>query len=442
MTEIQRRALETSWAGAGFEADAVSAEPMTVAERSTIAGADRDGDGRLAEAELDALFARLDHADGRDDGVATLERGGERTSAGRLYDLMLLASVGSGRAQVPLRTEGAPGRLEEAVDTALAAHRDAHVGPMPDDAPSLQRAAHAAAGERDLEASAATLRTLYRIPAERTTAGGRTVDGWSATTDQGRSRRIGLDAEGQLLTRRVLERLGGSERTARAAELAFDRAEQLYGRCDRALVLAIAARETRGGALDVSPGTVNVFHQGGIDNLPALLRDRTLFAASELRGWQAHDADAGNERGRTVSTADVPRAAQLRAYAGAIESAWRRFEAEVCSRFGQERGRQMLDRMSDGARRAWIQISFGGARGAEYGSRREYGGDLGLRTVLGRLAERAQGETPDLDAVLEPDDFLDPFQRVRRARVTAAEAELLETALSTPSTSSTRAEEP
>jgi hypothetical protein len=143
-----------------------------------------------------------------------------------------------------------------------------------------------------------------------------------------------------------------------------------------------------------------------------------------------------------VSTADIPRAAQLRAYAGAVEAAWRRFETEVCARFGEERGHQMLDRMSDGARRAWIQISFGGARGAEYGSRREYGGDLGLRTVLGRLAERAPGETLDLDAVLEPDEFLDAFQRVRRARVTAAEAELLETALSMHSTSSTRAEGP
>ena len=97
----------------------------------------------------------------------------------------------------------------------------------------------------------------------------------------------------------------------------------------------------------------------------------------------------------------------------------------------------MLERMSDGARRAWIQISFGGARGAEYGTRREYGGDLGLRTVLGRLEAQAHGQPPDLDAVLEPDEFLDPFQRMRRARVTAAEAELLEMALS-----SAPAEEP
>lgn len=76
-----------------------------------------------------------------------------------------------------------------------------------------------------------------------------------------------------------------------------------------------------------------------------------------------------------------------------LQAGWAgaRFQPDAVSTEGARASdrSEMLERMSDGARRAWIQISFGGARGAEYGSRREYGRDLGLRTVLGRLEARA-----------------------------------------------------
>lgn len=324
--------------------------------------------------------------------------------------------------------------LGREVDAALRSYDAAHGGEVARSADELRRAAQRAASSGHLEEAAVGLRAAYGIPAERETRGGRTVDGWVARSAQGQgnARRIGLDAEGRLLARTVVERLASEPRAADAAQRAFDRAEALYGRCDRALVLAIAARETRGRALDVSPGMVNVFTHGGIDNLPTLMRDETLFSPEEIRAWRAHRDDGTNELRRTVSTGDVPRVDQMRAYAAAVERAWRRFESEVCSRYGRERGEAMLAGLSDGARRAWIQIAFGGPYGAEYRGPRDYGGSLGLRTVLGRLEERAGDRVPDLEAVLEPDEFLDPYHRVRRARVTAAEAELYDGALSTP----------
>jgi hypothetical protein len=97
---------------------------MSDRERTAIRQTDRDGDGHLVEEELDAMLARLDEADGRPDGVATLEHEGAQTGAGRLYDLMLLTSVGGTRgafAQSLREAPRAPARPSQQAEGSVEA---------------------------------------------------------------------------------------------------------------------------------------------------------------------------------------------------------------------------------------------------------------------------------------------------------------------------------
>jgi hypothetical protein len=140
MTEIRRSEIRSEWANATFDADSVLAEPMSDRERTAIRQTDRDGDGHLVEEELDAMFARLDEADGRPDGVATLEHEGAQTGAGRLYDPMLLTSVGGTRGAFAQSLREAPRAPARSSQQAEGSDRAGAAESILGDAPGQIRA--------------------------------------------------------------------------------------------------------------------------------------------------------------------------------------------------------------------------------------------------------------------------------------------------------------
>ncbi len=316
------------------------------------------------------------------------------------------------------------------VDQAIASYNRATRGPLPMSTRGLSGAAlGAAVRQGNIEMRAAGLRILHGIPEERTTRWGRHVDGWVAYSN-GDARRIGLVAQGELLVETSAANLAAHPDADRATARGLEAARDRYGRIDAPLVLAVAARETRGRVFEGTRGRVNTFLHGGLDSLAAHLHDRTLFAAHEVERWHAGNGDGRNEHHKTIRMVDMPRADQIRAYAGAIEAAWRRVETAVREELGPEAGQRALDGLHDDARRMSIQIAFGAPGGVRYrGVQREYGQQFGLNTVLGRLRARCGARPVDLERIVDPDRFLDQYHVVRRARVTSAEASLFETAL-------------
>ena len=279
-----------------------------------------------------------------------------------------------------------------------------------------------------LDMRASLNRAQGGIPAAHVGRGGRQLDGWVARSDD-RARRIGLNAQGRLLVRTVLEHLSRSERVRGLVVQALDTAEARYGRVDPALVLAVATRESRGRAFENHGGRANMFHGGGIDFLSRQMKDRTLFTAAETEGWRLTGAVARNEHDAQIQPVEIPHRDQMLAYAGAVEDAHRTFERTLRAQFGEERAAELLNGLDPTSRRMWLSLAFTAPTGRAYeGPDRTYGKQFGLRTVLGRPVARSGGD-PDLSSIANPDPFLDVFHHFRRARVTAAEANLFDVAL-------------
>ncbi len=292
---------------------------------------------------------------------------------------------------------------------------------VPTEPSALRSLAGRALGEAQTQHIAHDLRERYGMPHERTRVSGRggEVDGWSAD-----NRRIGLDivtgqgddSEGRLLIDVALE--GIANRGVGLGGL--DAADERYGRCDRALVLMVAARETRGGAMTRAHGEVNTYFEGGMDFLGAL-RDTDLFSAAERKQITALPGST-NEHQNKINPAFLPANTQVRAYAACVEHATRRVESELA-----ERGVALSD-LSVDVQRFLVQTAFGAPYGAPYrGERATYGNHFGLNTVLGRM--EATGQLPiGADAVLQ-DAWLRQFDVVRRSVVTSVETRGLEEAL-------------
>ncbi len=386
----------------------------------------RAGDAGLSEAiEVFQCGAGLPESGEPDAATLTaLRREVERVEAGRAETL---AMVDSAVATFDAARVGQEQTLAM-VDSALAAldARGPHVGRT---TAALGVAANMSLAHPEwLDMHASLSRAVGGIPAARVGRGGRQLDGWVARSDN-RARRIGLNAQGRLLVRTVLGHLSRSERVRGLVVQAFDTAEARYGRVDPALVLAVAARESRGRAFEDHGGRANMFRGGGTDFLSRQMEDRTLFTAAETQDWRLTSVSASNEHGAQIQPVEIPHRDQMLAYAGAIEDAQRTFEDTLRDQFGEERAAELLNDLDPTSRRMWLSLAFTAPRGRAYeGPDRTYGKQFGLRTVLGRLMARSGGE-PDLSSIADPDPFLDVFHDFRRARVTAAEADLFDVAL-------------
>ena len=318
----------------------------------------------------------------------------------------------------------------DAVDDAVASFDEARgwstpgiasPSSVPTERSALRSLAGRALGEGQTQHIAHELRERYDLPHERTRVSGRggEVDGWSAD-----NRRIGLDivtgqgddSEGRLLIDVALEGLANRGAGLRG----LDAADERYGRCDRALVLMVAARETRGGAMTRAHGELNTYFEGGMDFLGAL-RDTNLFSAAERKQITALPGST-NEHQKKINPAFLPAHLQIRAYAACVEHATRRVETELA-----ERGVELSD-LSVDVQRFLVQTAFGAPYGAQYrGQDATYGNHFGLNTVLGRM--EATGQLPvGADAVLQ-DPWLREFDVVRRSVVTSVETRGLEEAL-------------
>jgi len=254
------------------------------------------------------------------------------------------------------------------------------------------------------------------------------ADGWVAGT-AGRARRIGLhrpapSGERRLLTEQVLERVAADPAARRSLVQQLAALRSVDPELDPALVVAIAARESGPGVVSASASRFHTHRAGGLSHLGAEL-DRLPLPDGVGGRWTPEAPGSENEHGRPRRAAWVPRNEALVAYGAVLRERRELFEGHVHEVFGP-RAADLLEGLDGTARRAWIQVTFGGPFGASHVPGRDSGRAFGVRTALEMLRERmATGQARDLNDVLH-DAELSRHHRVRRALVTAAEAELLD----------------
>jgi hypothetical protein len=283
-----------------------------------------------------------------------------------------------------------------------------------------------------MEQRAAELRRQLRIPGpgEATNApdtpGRPFHDGW--WVEESGARWIGLVrgidrdsvtgqlSRGVLLAEQVLDRVHeapGSTSTHYSSSFVAMTAAGHYAE-DPALVLAIGSREAGGLLFSQSVAETNSYSRGGADNL---WRQRNRISLPpDVRRRLRRAPRTTNERGRPAEPALVQGRDQMIVYAALVLRAAHLLEVQIANVFGTGRVRassvdvqmRLLD-ASRNARRAWTQLSFG------------RGGGGGLVRAL----ERAEELGGSLETIFTDDTMLES-DSVKRARVTAGDAALIE----------------
>jgi hypothetical protein len=300
----------------------------------------------------------------------------------------------------------------------LGATKVTRIAPLQEEAP-------------DLIKLSSVLRKQLHIPEPS----GNGPDGWRVRSG-GSVRRIGLlrrlDGQWVPTVERMRQRLDpasteGAE-LRECAQRQFDALSQVDARLDASLVLAVAMRESGAGVVSLRASRVNTYHFGGLDFIgDALSRGRLRLPSGYGSRWVPERDDPAhvNEHGRRRRAAFIPRNELLVAYGVVLQRRRQIFEGHVRDIFGDE-AEAMLASLSQTARRAWIQISFGGPYGSTFRPGRTYGPNFGVRTALGMMRyEIAEGRAASLDDVLN-NEALRRYTRVRRGVVTAAEATLFD----------------
>jgi len=199
-------------------------------------------------------------------------------------------------------------------------------------------------------------------------------------------------------------------------------------RLDPSLVVAVAMREGGARVVSTSRSRIHTYYSGGLDFLgEALARGGLELPPGYGARWTPEriDENSVNEHGRPRRAALIPRNEAIVAYGVVLRERRRIFERHAREIFGAE-AEHLLASLSVAGLRAWTQISFGGPYGARFRPGRSYGRSFGVRTALGMLRhEMERGRAAGLDDVLN-NPALRRYTRVRRAIVTAAEAELLD----------------
>lgn len=179
---------------------------------------------------------------------------------------------------------------------------------------------------------------------------------------------------------------------------------------DPALVLAIGSREAGGLVFSHSVAETNSYTRGGADNLWRQ-RDR-ISLPQDVRRRIRRAPRTTNERGRRAEPALVQGRDQMIVYAALVLRAAHLLEVQIANVFDAsdvDVQMRLLDASRD-ARRAWTQLSFG------------RGGGGGLVRAL----ERARELGGSLETVFTDDRMRDQSDSVKRARVTAGDAALIE----------------
>ena len=251
------------------------------------------------------------------------------------------------------------------------------------------------------------MRERFGIPSR----GNGIIGGWTHTNRDGISRRIDLTrwypGEGnRYMVEHLLEYLQGREWARERLERQLDRMEDRLGRIgrpfDRSLTLAVAGRETSHVNLFRSYRSwIHTAHQGGMDffgeNVHTLI-DRGYLPAN----FPWREAPFTNERDERTPAAEVRGDRLVEAYAARLELAKDSFIREA-----QRRGFDVSN-LNPATMRAWTMLSFGGIGTAQ--------------EILDELKEM----NGNLDDIFTAGHPLERYQAVQRARVTAAEAEMLD----------------
>lgn len=216
---------------------------------------------------------------------------------------------------------------------------------------------------------------------------------------------------GVLLAEMVLDRvLRDQSRASRRFVAAFAAMAAARYADDPALVLAIACREAGGLPFSGSSTEYHSYFQGGGDNVWAARRRLQLPADVQRRMRQA--PAISNERGRPAAPALIQGRDQMVTYIGLVVRAQESLENQMARAFGSD-GLQAQTRLLEATRatrRAWTQLSFG------------RGGGGGLLHALAR-ARQLGG---DLECIFTDPELLREMDSVKRARVTAGDAALIE----------------
>lgn len=142
-----------------------------------------------------------------------------------------------------------------------------------------------------------------------------------------------------------------------------------------------------------------------------------------------------------VRPAMIEQRDMLIAYSAALHKARDDFMTLLTDTLGFEEAGALLSNSSVHAFRAWTQLTFGGQAGHTYRGGGRDVEEFGIISAVGRLQELYEsGEAESLDVIFS-DEWLGNHHRVMRARVTAAEAALLDNTMVRPESTQTRSEE-
>jgi hypothetical protein len=190
---------------------------------------------------------------------------------------------------------------------------------------------------------------------------------------------------------------------------------------DPGLTLAIAYRESGPLILNTSSSRVQTYESGGLDflgrQLPDLRRRGYIPPGFGAR-WEAlPPGKIRNELGHWVQPALVPKNELIVAYGATIRQARDVFLREAKARHFD------LGSLSPRALRAWTMVFFAAPGGRSFGERE---GRIGGTTVLTHLQTLIrQGRASDLNDILTNRQLV-RYQIVKRGRVSAAEAEMVD----------------
>jgi hypothetical protein len=198
---------------------------------------------------------------------------------------------------------------------------------------------------------------------------------------------------------------------------------------DMMLALCTAARESRKAVGASGSGSIETFHDGGLDflwknkeklGLPRAITDR----------WKPVEEFVSPETGHVVQPAEIPETDQLLAYSAQINASYRRNFADSVRKFvSPDTG--VLDQVGRAALMVWKALAFLGPVGHEYDPSKtiaaQSGHGLGQATVVGFVSHRRKGlSAPEILEGIISEKELNQVERVRIAKARTAEALFLE----------------
>jgi hypothetical protein len=267
----------------------------------------------------------------------------------------------------------------------------------------------------------------------------RTARGGWLVQQNGHYRRIDFVRQRMLLVENMARRLvqGTEQQQTQTTNRLFEQLQALQTvdpEMDVGLILAIAYREAGSTIFSLSRATIHTYHGGGLDFLGAYIQQGSLTLPEGYgQNWTAErcrptvEDPCTNELGHGRRAAEIPQNEQIVAFGLVIKLQREKFYTHARRILAGHPALSSLESLSTRARRVWTQIAFGAPNGSHYTPGRNVRGrTFGVITALEMLKYQIdQGLATDLNDVLTSPELQD-FHVVRRALVTAGEAEMID----------------